>query len=110
MTFEEFQKATNETAVYPKENNLNLVYTTLGLVSEAGEVAGKYKKVIRDMNGVLSEDMKKEMGKEVGDVLWYVSQVCTELGLSLEEVAGENIAKLRSRKERGQLAGNGDNR
>ncbi len=110
MTFEEYQKATAETAVYPKEGDRGIVYTTLGMASEAGEVAGKYKKVIRDMQGTLSDEMKKEMGKEVGDVLWYVSQVCAELGLSLEDVAAENIAKLRSRKERGQLAGNGDNR
>lgn len=100
MTLEEYQK----------ENNLNLVYTTLGLASEAGEVAGKYKKVIRDMKGVMTEEARKEMGKEGGDVLWYISQVCTELGLPLEKVAAENIEKLRSRKERGWLPGNGDNR
>lgn len=110
MTLEEYQKATNETAVYPKEDNLGIIYASLGLASEAGEVAGKYKKVIRDMNGVMTDEVKKEMGKEVGDTLWYVSQVCTELGLSLEEVASANIEKLRSRKERGQLSGNGDNR
>lgn len=110
MTLEEYQKATNETAVYPKENNLGLTYTTLGLASEAGEVAGKFKKVIRDMDGKMSDEVKKEMGKEVGDVLWYVSQVCTELGLSLEKIAAENLEKLRSRKDRGQLSGNGDNR
>lgn len=110
MTLEEYQKAANETAVYPKENNLGIIYTTLGLASEAGEVAGKYKKVIRDMKSEMTDEVKKEMGKEVGDVLWYVSQVCTELGLSLEEIAAENINKLRSRKERGRLSGNGDNR
>lgn len=110
MTLEEYQKATNETTVYPKENNLGIIYTTLGLASEAGEVAGKYKKVIRDMNGAITEEVRKEMGKEVGDVLWYVSQVCTELELSLEEVAAANLEKLQSRKERGRLAGNGDDR
>lgn len=110
MTFEEYQKFTKETAIYPKENGQNLVYTTLGMASEAGEVAGKLKKVIRDKNGVVDEAVKKDMASEIGDVLWYVSQLSAELGLKLDEVASANIEKLKSRKERGTLPGSGDNR
>ncbi len=110
MTFEEYQEHTKETAFYPKEHNLNLIYTSLGLASEAGEVAGKMKKVIRDMHGVISEDVRYDMAKEIGDTLWYVSQLSAELGLTLDEVAAANLEKLHNRKQRGMLGGSGDNR
>ncbi len=110
MTFEEYQKLTGETAIYPKDGGKNLVYTTLGMASESGEVAGKSKKVIRDKNGAIDEATRKEMSDEIGDVLWYVSQLSAELGLNLEDVASGNIEKLRSRKNRGKLPGSGDNR
>jgi len=110
MTLEEYQKFTKTTARYPKENGQNLIYTILGLVSEAGEVADKMKKVIRDKDGVISDETKKEMAKEIGDTLWYVSQLSAELGLTLDEVAEANIEKLNSRKERDTLHGSGDDR
>jgi len=109
MTFEEYQKQSRKTAKYPNSGN-NFVYPTLGLAGESGEVAEKIKKVLRDKNGVIDEATKQEIKKELGDVLWYVTQLGTELGLSLEEVAAENIKKLFSRLERGKLGGNGDNR
>lgn len=109
MTFEEYQEKSRETAIYPDKDN-NFIYPTLGLAGEAGEIAEKIKKVLRDKNGVVDEETRKEISKELGDVLWYVSQLATELSLSLEEIASLNIEKLKSRKERGQLHGNGDNR
>lgn len=109
MTFEEYQKLSRETALYPNKDN-NFIYPTLGLAGEAGEVSEKIKKVLRDKNGVIDEATKQELSKELGDVLWYVAQLCTELNLSFDEVAKMNIEKLFSRKERGQLHGNGDNR
>jgi len=109
MTFEEYQKLSRETAIYPNIGK-NFVYPTLGLAGEAGEVLEKVKKILRDNNGVADEERKKELTKELGDVLWYLSQIATELGLSLEEVASLNIEKLRSRHERNMIQGNGDNR
>lgn len=82
----------------------------MGLAGEAGEIAEKIKKVLRDDNGLITNEKKQEIKKELGDVLWYVSQIATELGLSLEESASFNIEKLTSRKERGKLQGSGDDR
>lgn len=109
MTFEEYQKLSRQTAIYPNLGN-NFIYPTLGLAGEAGEVAEKIKKVLRDGNNLITEEKKEEIKKELGDVLWYISQLATELNLSLEEVASHNIEKLLSRQERAQLHGDGDNR
>lgn len=109
MTFEEYQKKSRKTAKYPDAGS-NFIYPTLGLAGEAGEVAEKIKKVIRDDGGEVLPEKKKDIEKELGDVLWYVSQIATELGLSLEEVAEKNIEKLYSRLERDKLHGDGDNR
>ncbi len=87
-----------------------LAYPTLGLVNEAGEVAGKVKKIYRDKNGIVSEEDREALKAELGDVLWYFTQICTELGLTLEEVAEANLEKLFSRLERNKLGGEGDNR
>lgn len=95
--------------MYP-EIGKNFIYPTLGLAGESGEVAEKIKKVIRDKNGVADEETKEMIKKELGDVLWYVAQLATELGLSLDEIAENNITKLASRLERGVLQGSGDNR
>ncbi len=109
MTFEEYQKESRKTAVYPNAGK-NFIYPTLGLAGESGEVAEKIKKVLRDKNGAIDDATKQEISKELGDVLWYVAQIGSELGLSLENVAAENIKKLFSRKDRGVLKGSGDNR
>lgn len=109
MNFEEYQKKSKETAIYPVVGK-NFVYPTLGLTGEAGEVSEKIKKLFRDKNGIADDDTKKELQKELGDVLWYLAQIATEFDLSLNEIAEKNIEKLFSRKERGTLHGNGDNR
>jgi len=109
MTFEEYQKLSRKTAIYPNKDN-NFVYPTLGLAGESGEVAEKIKKILRDNNGVVDNLKKQELAKELGDVLWYVSQLATELGLSLDEIASLNIEKLYSRFDRNKISGEGDNR
>ncbi len=109
MTFEEYQKLSRKTAIYPNKDN-NFVYPTLGLAGESGEVAEKIKKILRDNKGVADDSRKQELQKELGDVLWYVSQLATELGLSLDEIASLNIDKLYSRFDRNKISGEGDNR
>lgn len=109
MTFSEYQKESRPLAIYPQVGE-NFIYPTLGLVGETGEVAEKIKKALRDDNGLVSAEKKVELQKELGDVLWYLSQLASELGLSLEEIAAGNLAKLQSRHVRGVLHGSGDNR
>lgn len=82
----------------------------MGLAGETGEVVEKIKKVIRDKKSIIDEETKQAIAKEIGDVLWYLAQLCTELDLSLEEVAKENLKKLLSRLERGKIHGEGDER
>lgn len=109
MTFEEYQNLSRKFAAYPSHGS-NFVYPTLGLTSEAGEVADKFKKIIRDEDGKMSEEKKLEIVKELGDVLWYLSQLSSELDVSLDKVASTNLEKLHSRMERGKISGSGDNR
>lgn len=109
MDFKEYQEQAKKTAIYPAQGN-NLSYPALGLTGEAGEVADKVKKVIRDKGGVLSPEDSFDIAAELGDVLWYVATLATELGWDLERVAVENIEKLDSRKKRDKLHGSGDNR
>jgi len=109
LSFEEYQVKSRETAIYPDKGR-NFVYPTLGLSGEAGEVAEKMKKVLRDKGGVIDDETRRELSKELGDVLWYVANLATELGLDLEEVAQENLDKLSSRQQRNRLRGSGDNR
>ena len=109
MDFNEYQKKSRKTALYPDKDN-NFIYPTLGLSGEAGEVSEKIKKVIRDKNGVIDDETKQSLKKELGDVLWYISQLATELDLSLDEIANGNIEKLYSRLERGKIGGSGDDR
>ncbi len=109
MTFKEYQKLSRKTAIYP-DQGYNFVYPTLGLAGEAGEVAEKIKKILRDDKGLVNDFKKKEISKELGDVLWYVSQVATELDLSLEDIALLNLQKLKSRQKKNKLSGSGDNR
>ena len=109
MDIETYQEKAKKTALYPNAGT-NFIYPTLGLVSESGEVAGKIKKVIRDKNGIIDENTKMEIKKELGDVLWYLSQLATELNLSLDEIANENLQKLSSRLERNKIHGEGDDR
>ncbi|MBI1978979.1 MAG: nucleoside triphosphate pyrophosphohydrolase family protein [Candidatus Aenigmarchaeota archaeon] len=109
MDFKEYQDKAKKTALYPNVGS-NFIYPTLGLTNESGEVAGKIKKVLRDKNGIIDENTKSEIKKELGDVLWYLSQLSTELNLSLDDIANENLQKLSSRMERNKIHGEGDNR
>lgn len=109
MEFKEYQKKAQETAIYPGKGQ-HLAYPCLGLNGEAGEVAEKYKKVLRDQNGRLSPEIKEQIALELGDVLWYVADIAFELGYQLSTIADMNIKKLQSRKERDKIKGDGDNR
>jgi NTP pyrophosphatase (non-canonical NTP hydrolase) len=109
MDFSEYQTKSLKTAKYPVIGH-PVIYPALGLANEAGEVAGKIKKVFRDMGGEISDETRNTLSAELGDVLWYVSQICSELGLSLDEIAANNLAKLFDRLERGTIQGDGDDR
>ncbi len=109
MNFNEYQRKARRTAIYPNKDN-NFVYPTLGMVGEAGEVAEKVKKIIRDNDGKITKENREEIKKELGDVLWYIASLSSELKLSLEDVAQYNLEKLMSRKKRGVIRGDGDNR
>jgi NTP pyrophosphatase (non-canonical NTP hydrolase) len=104
----DYQERSRRTAEYPRE--ARLAYPALGLAGEAGEVAEHAKKAIRDDGGVIAQERRSAMAKELGDVLWYVAQLATELGLDLDEVAEQNLHKLLSRQRRGVLSGSGDER
>ncbi len=104
MDFNEYQRLAHLTAIYPRD--LAKFYLTLGLTGEAGEVANKIKKEIRDNKGPNMDDIKSELG----DVLWYLSELALNYNISLEEVAKSNIEKLNDRRIRGTLSGSGDNR
>jgi len=104
----EYQRLSRRTAGYPREAWLS--YPALGLCGEAGEVADHAKKTIRDDGGAVSAARRAAMAAELGDVLWYVAQLATELGLDLEEIAQANLDKLLSRQRRGVISGEGDER
>lgn len=113
LTFNDYQNKSGDTANYPDVGNgelAGLIYPTLGLTNEAGEFAGKIKKLIRDKEGKISLEDRDALGKELGDVLWYISQCASELGLSLRNIAQGNLDKLQSRKQRGTIQGSGDDR
>jgi len=106
MNINEYQQRASETAIYQDK----VVYPTLGLVGEAGEIANKVKKVLRDNSGELDESVRQNLIDELGDVLWYIAALSTDLKTDLSEVANKNIEKLNSRKNRGVIGGSGDNR
>lgn len=108
LTFAEYQKQARTTAVYPGLNEGNFVYPALGLAGETGEICEKLKKAIRDEGGVVSPERKALIAKELGDVLWYVAALSSELGLELAEIAAGNLAKLAARKQAGKIHGSGD--
>lgn len=113
MKFDDYQDLTATTAVYPEVGTGSIIavnYAGLGASNEAGEIAGKIKKAWRDDNSTITEKKKTELLGEIGDVLWYLSQLATELGYSLGDIASMNIHKLLDRKERGVISGSGDNR
>jgi NTP pyrophosphatase (non-canonical NTP hydrolase) len=107
MDFQAYQLQSRETARYPNAGN-NPIYPTLGLCGESGVVADKVKMVIRDQGGAFSADVIEGLKLELGDVLWYVAQLASELGLDLDHVAQANLDKLASRAARNVLSGSGD--
>ena len=106
MELSDYQYKAYGFAIYPRE--INLAYPALGLAGEAGEVANKIKKVYRD--NTTGHEIRHEIAKELGDVLWYVAAVATEFGLELDSIAQANLDKLESRRDRGVIGGSGDDR
>ena len=108
MDFNSYQRTAKTTAIYPATHKI--LYPALGLAGEAGEVANKVKKLVRDGTSSLPKDWKEQLGSEIGDVLWYCAVLADDLGISLGKIASENEKKLQDRKSRGTLKGSGDTR
>jgi NTP pyrophosphatase (non-canonical NTP hydrolase) len=109
MDLNTYQEGARRTARYPNVGD-NPIYPTLGLCGESGEVADKVKKVLRDQDGVFSQEARQALKLELGDVLWYVAQLASELGFCLDEIAAANLEKLASRAARNVISGSGDHR
>jgi NTP pyrophosphatase (non-canonical NTP hydrolase) len=109
MTLDEYQTKALRTAADKTKHN-ELFHLVLGLVGEAGEIAEKLKKVVRDHNSDIAHLDKADITKELGDVLWYVAVLADHFEISLKDVGITNITKLADRQARGALAGSGDNR
>ena len=110
MTFDEYQKQALTTVISDGDKFRDMLHWVLGVNGEAGELAEKVKKIIRDKGGQIDEQDKLEMAKELGDVLWYLAVFAHDLGVPFETIAQQNLDKLKSRKARGVLGGSGDNR
>jgi NTP pyrophosphatase (non-canonical NTP hydrolase) len=110
MNFDEYQKRALTTASTTDDNFKDIMHWVLGVNGEAGEIAEKLKKIIRDKKGQISKSDKDLLGGEIGDVLWYLAVLAHHLGLSFEDIAQSNLEKLQSRKKRGVIGGSGDSR
>ena len=110
MTFEEYQQRALTTVISNGDDFKDTLHWVLGINGEAGEVAEKVKKIIRDKNGKISPQDKEDLAKELGDVLWYLAVFAHQLGFPFETIAKQNLDKLQSRQARGVLGGAGDNR
>jgi len=122
VNFNDYQQKARRFKIYPRHRFCDychckhadplgaLEYTVLGLTNEAGEVAGKVKKIARDQGGEITEENRKAILKELGDALWYLSATCDEIGAELSDVAAANIKKLDERAKKDTLHGDGDNR
>ena len=108
MELNKYQQEAVSTAIYGSGYKIN--YPILGLLGEAGELANKYKKVLRDDNGILSSEKREELKSELGDCLWYMAALATDLDTSLDIIANDNLVKLRDRQQRNKIQGSGDNR
>ena len=109
MDFNNYQHSARATAIYPNLGE-NLWYPTLGLCGESGEVAEKVKKIYRDKSGNIDTETKSLLIKELGDVLWYVANIASELKVDLDKIAEVNLVKLSLRKQENKIHGSGDNR
>ena len=103
-----YQQVAKQTAIYPREQAI--IYPTLGLTGEAGEVANKVKKIIRDGTNKNNENLVQEISAEIGDCLWYISVLADDIGVKLSDIANRNLEKLANRKEKGTIHGSGDDR
>lgn len=108
MDFKEYQLKAVDTAIYGAGNSI--IYPALGLANEAGEVLGKIKKVLRDKEGVFTPETNEAIGDEIGDVLWYIAALARDLGISMDDIAANNLKKLADRQTRGVIQGSGDKR
>lgn len=109
LNFDDYQRKAKTTATYPKRGK-NFIYPAIGLMGEAGEIANKVQKIIRDDNYKLKKEKVEEIKGELGDVLWYVAILADELKLKLSDIVTFNIQKLAKRKTEGKIHGSGDNR
>jgi NTP pyrophosphatase (non-canonical NTP hydrolase) len=111
MEFDDYQQRASTTALFPKnELEYQTMYLSMGLAGETGEVIEKIKHIIRDADGVVGQEAREGVKKEMGDVLWYLSQLARILGISFDDIASANIEKLADRAQRGVLKGTGDER
>lgn len=111
LDFDLYQFKARETAIYPGKGQLGgLLYTTIGLCGESGELANKVKKILRDTDSQMTEETRIKISEEMGDILWYIAMLCDELNLRMAQVANNNIQKLQARKLNGKISGEGDNR
>ena len=108
MDFNSYQRVAKTTAIYPATHKI--LYPALGLAGEAGEVANKVKKLVRDGTSSLPKEWKENIGSEIGDVLWYCAVLADDLGISLGKIAADNEKKLYKRKREGTIGGSGDTR
>ena len=108
MDFNTYQETAVSTAIYPDTHRI--LYPALGMAGEAGEVANKVKKIIRDGTENLPEDWKDQLASEIGDVLWYCAALSNDIGIPLALIAAQNRDKLLARKQKGTLQGSGDTR
>lgn len=110
MTFDDYQKKAPSTLVSHPDSLMNKTIMVLGISGEASEIAEKWKKLLAYRSGKITDEDKAELAKEIGDVLWYLTVFADMLGLSLDDIAVKNAAKLASRQARGVIKGAGDNR
>ena len=108
MLMDAYQRSARKTVVYPKEQTI--IYPALGLAGETGEVCEKIKKYLRGDYTLSDEEKIDELEKEIGDVLWYLANLASDLHLSLEIIAAKNLKKLSDRQDRNVLKGEGDER
>lgn len=110
MTFDEYQKTALTTAIHHPNKEMDRSIFAMGIAGEAGEVIEKWKKIVAYRDGAITDTDLQELSKELGDVMWYIAVFADELGLSLGDIAQQNIDKLASRKARDSIKGQGDNR
>ena len=103
-----YQQVAKTTAIYPREQAI--IYPTLGLTGEAGEVANKVKKIIRDGSNKNDEGLVQDLSAEIGDCLWYIAVLADDIGIKLSDIASSNLIKLENRKKKGTIHGSGDKR